>query len=159
MTAFLFLWLAFSARVELVNKVFDIPAREWRYWDRPLAEEPALIACEFSSTSPGALVRVALVQRDQLDAWLAGRDHDEIAATAAGQSGSLRLALHDPNVYVVIDNRGARPASVRLGVFLEQPQVRTLSRGRQLAVIVISFGVFFLAGSLSAMKLLKAIRR
>jgi len=159
MTGILFLWLAFSARVELVNKVFDIPAGEWRYWDRPLAEEPALVSCEFQSASPGARVRVALVERDQLDAWLAGRDHQEVAATVAGQRGSLHLPLHDADVYVVIDNRGAQPASVRLGVFLEQPQVRTLSRGRQLAVILISFGVFFAAGSLSAMKLLKAIRK
>jgi hypothetical protein len=68
------------------------------------------------------------------------------------------MPVHDLDTYVAIENRAPRPVRVRLRVFLEQPQVRYLSRGRQLAVIVISFGVFFAIVSLSARKLLKAIR-
>ena len=70
----------------------------------------------------------------------------------------LRVAAHDPETYVVIENLGLRPAGVHLRVFLEEPPVRYLSRGRQLAVLAISFGVFFAIVSLSARKLLKAVR-
>jgi hypothetical protein len=69
------------------------------------------------------------------------------------------MPVHDPDTYVVIENQAARAARVRLRVYLEQPQVRYLSRGRQLAVIAISFGVFFAIVSLSARRLWKAIRR
>ena len=60
---------------------------------------------------------------------------------------------------MVIENAAAKTVRVRLRVYLEQPQVRYLSRGRQLAVIVISFGVFFAIVSVSARKLMKSIGR
>jgi len=153
----LLLWLALSSRVELVNKTFEIPAGEWRFWDHPLVEQPAMVVCEFQSRRDSH-VRLVLVERNDLDAWLAGREHEELAATPIGARGSLRLAITEPDTYVVIDNRGARPAAVQLGVFLEQPQVHYLSRGRRLAVVAISFGIFFAVGSFSAVKLLKAVR-
>jgi hypothetical protein len=43
-------------------------------------------------------------------------------------------------------------------VFLDETAVRYLSRGRRLTVVAISFGVFFAIVSLSARKLLKAVR-
>jgi hypothetical protein len=69
------------------------------------------------------------------------------------------MPVHDLDTYVAIENRGPQPVRVRLRVFMEQPRVRYLSRGRQLAVIAISFGVFFAIVSLSARKLLKAVRK
>ena len=69
------------------------------------------------------------------------------------------MPVHDPDTYVAIENRGPQPVRVRLRVFLEQPRVRYLSRGRQLAVILISFGVFFAIVSLSARKLMRSIKR
>jgi hypothetical protein len=158
MTAALLLLLVGWSRVALVDKVFEIPAGQWRYWDHTLNGEPAVLGCQFDST-PGARVRVVLVSRTELAAWVAGRDHEEIGATAPGSRGTLQIPVHEPDAYVVIDNRGARPANVRLRVFLEEPPVRHLSRQRQLAVIAISFAVFFAIVSLSARKLLQAARR
>jgi len=154
-TVLLFL-LAFPARVELLNENFEIPANDWRYV--PLNRESALVSCDFQS-GPDARVRVALLTRGELDARRAGRDYEEIGATPVGPRGILRVAVHEPDAYVLIENRAPQPAKVHLRVFLEEPQVRYLSRGRQLAVIVISFGVFFAIVSFSARKLLKAIRK
>jgi len=158
MIAALLFLLAASTRVDLVDKVFEIPAMQWRYWDHSLSAEPALLRCVFESERPDTRVRVALVSRKELDAWLSGRDHDEIGSTAAGPRGTLRAVAHDPDAYVVIENLGPRPASVHLRIFLDEPPVRYLSRGRQLAVVTISFGVFFAIVSLSARKLLKAAK-
>jgi hypothetical protein len=150
--------LATSPRPLLVDKAFQIPALQWRYWDHPLTAEPALLVCQFDSERADARVRVALVSRRELNAWLSGHDHEELGSTPVGPSGVMRVAAHDPETYVVIDNRGARPAAVHLRVFLDAASVRYLSRSRRLVVVVISFAVFFGIASFSARKLLKAAK-
>ena len=122
-------------------------------------KQPAIASCEFEADGAGGQVRVAPVNREELDAWLAGRSHQEMAATPPSRRGRLRMAINDLDTYVAIDNAGPQAAKVRLHVFLEEPQVRYLSRRRQLAVIILSFGVFFAIVSFSARKLLKAIRK
>jgi len=159
MTAALFLLLAAFSRVDVIDQTFQILGHDWRYVDRPVNHDPATIFCTFQADAPRADVRVVLLTRSDLDAWLQGRVHDEIAATPAGPGGTLRVTLHEPDAYLAIENRGSLPARVRLRVFLEQPEVRYLSRGRQLAVILISFGVFFAMVTFSARKLLRSIRR
>jgi hypothetical protein len=154
----LFLLAAF-ARVDTIDENFEIPARDWRYVPGPLTQHPAMVDCVFQSDRPDAQVRLVLLSRAALNAWRVGRDHEEIAATPAGPRGMLRMPVHDLDTYVAIENRGPQPVRVRLRVFMEQPRVRYLSRGRQLAVIAISFGVFFAIVSLSARKLLKAVRK
>jgi hypothetical protein len=157
MIAALFFLLAAFARVDLIDENFEIPANDWRYVPRPLTQEPAMVDCAFQSDRPHTQVRLVLLSEADLNLWRAGRDHQEIAATPPGSRGALRMAVHDADTYVAIENRTPEPVRVRLRVFLEQPQVRYLSRGRQLTVIVISFGVFFAIVSLSARKLLKSI--
>jgi hypothetical protein len=156
--ALLFLLAAF-ARADLIDETFEIPASDWRYVPRPLTQQPAMLDCVFQSDRPDAQVRVVLLSHADLNAWRVGRDHEEIAATPAGPRGALRTSVHDVDTYVAIENRAPQPVQVRLRVSLEQPRVRYLSRSRQLAVIVISFGVFFAIVSFSARKLLKAIRK
>jgi len=157
MIAALLFLLAAPRPAVLVDKVFEIPAMQWRYWDRPLSEAPALVGCEFAAETRDARARVVLVNRAELDQWLAGRDHEEIGSTPVGPRGMLHVAAHDPDAYVVIENRGPRPVAVHLRVFLDEPPVRYLSRERQLAVIAVSLGVFLAIATLSARKLLKAV--
>jgi len=156
--ALLFLLAAFS-RADRIDENFEIPANDWRYVPRPLTQQPAMVDCVFQSDRPDAQVRLVLLSHGDLNLWRTGRDHEEIATTPVGPRGTLRMSVHDADTYVAIENRAPRPVRVRLRVFLVQPQVRYLSRGRQLTVIVISFGVFFAIVSLSARKLLKSIRR
>lgn len=158
MIAALLLFAALS-QVDIVDQNVEIPANDWRYVPRPVTREPAMVDCVFQAARPDARVRLALLGAADLAAWRIGRDHDEIAATPLASHGALRVSIHDPDTYVVIENRSSQPVRVRLRVFLEQPHVRTLSRGRQLAVILISFGVFFAIVSLSARKLLKTVHR
>jgi hypothetical protein len=156
--ALLFL-LAALGGVDTIDENFEIPARDWRYVPRPLTLQPAMVDCVFQSDRPDAQVRLVLLSQSALNDWRVGRDHQETAATPVGPRGALRTPVHDLDTFVAIENRAPRPVRVRLRVFLEQPPVRYLSRGRQLAVIAISFGVFFAIVSISARKLLKAIRK
>jgi len=153
------LFLAAFSRGDRIDENFEIPASDWRYVPRPLTEEPAMVDCVFQSDRPDARVRLVLLSQADLSLWRAGRDHEEIAATPAGPRGVLRMSIHDLDTYVAIENRAPRPVRVRLRVFVEEPRVRYLSRNRQLAVIAISFGVFFAIVTLSARKLLKSVRK
>jgi|HubBroStandDraft_4_1064222.scaffolds.fasta_scaffold37618_3 hypothetical protein len=159
MIAALLFLLATSLRADRIDETFEIPAHDWRYVPRPLIEQPAMVDCVFQSDRSDARVRLVLLSLADLNAWRLGREHGEIAATPAGAHDALRMSVHDSDTYVAIENRAPKPVRVRLRVFLEQPNARYLSRGRQLAVIAISFGVFFAIVSLSARKLLKAVRK
>lgn len=159
MIAALLFLLALAPHPDLIDEHFEIPASDWRYVPRAITQEPAMVDCVFQADRPDAQVRLVLLTHEDLNAWRLGRDHEEIAATPAGPSGMLRIPVHDLDTYVAVENRAPRPARVRLRVFQEQPRVRYLSQGRQLAVIIISFGVFFAIVTFSARKLLKALRR
>jgi len=159
MTVALLFVLAALSHVDLIDEKFEIPASDWRYVARPLTRQPAMVDCVFQSVQPDARVRLVLLSEADLNAWRVNRDHEEIAATPAGPRGALRISIHDPDTYIAIENLAPRPAQVRLRVLLEQPNVRYLSRGRRLAVITISFGVFFAIVTFSARKLLHAMRR
>lgn len=152
------LLLAALAPVDLIDQNVEIPAGDWRYVPRAVTQEPAQVDCVFQSDRPDAQVRVVLLSHADLDAWRVGRDHEEIATTTVGPRGVLRIPLHDVDSYLAIENRGTRPVRVHLRVFLEHANVRYLSRQRQLAVIVISFGVFFAIVTLSARRLLRGIK-
>jgi hypothetical protein len=140
MSPALFLLLAAFARIDLVDENFEIPASDWRYVPHAVTDDPAIVDCLFQANRP--------------DAWRLGRDHDEAAATPVGPRGLLRITVHDPGTYLAIENRGRQPAGVRLRVYLEQPNVRYLSNSRRLAVILISFSVFFAIATFSARRLL-----
>ncbi len=155
--ALLLLMTAFS-HVDLVDETFEIPANDWRYVPRALTQEPAMVDCIYESDRRDAQVRVVLVSQEDLNLWRVGREHDEIATTPVGPRGTLRMSIHDPGSYIAVENRSAQLARVRLRVFLEQPHVQYLSRGRQLAVIAISFGVFFGIVVFSGRRLLRAIK-
>jgi hypothetical protein len=153
------LFLAAFSHLDLIDETFEIPAGDWRYVPRAVIQEPGQVDCVFQSDRTDAQVRLVLLSQADLNLWRMGRDHEEMGATPVGPRGVLRMLVHAPDTYVAIENRGSRPARVRLRVFLEQPNVRYLSKGRKLAVILISFSVFFAIVTLSARRLLKGVKR
>jgi hypothetical protein len=152
------LFLAAYLPIDLINESYEVPAHDWRYVPRPLVQEPVEVDCVFTAETRDAQARVALVSGEDLSAWRAGHEHDELATTAVGARGALRVLVHDSDTYVAIENRGQQPVRVHLRAFAEQPYVRYLSRQRKLAVILISFGVFFAIVTLSARRFLRGMR-
>jgi hypothetical protein len=163
--------LAASTHVELVNEVVRIPAGDWRYVEVGLKQRPAFVSADYTVEAGSGEVRLALVERDQLER-LPGKPgtgappDGALAITASGRSGRLRYRVRMRGEYaVVIDNRlGARAAAAHLRVSLDfgarpGPEVTRLSPVRQLTVIAITFAVFFAIVSYSARRLLQGIRR
>lgn len=166
MIVFAWFWmLAASTRVDLVNEVYRIPPKEWRYVELGLNQRPARVFARYQVETGSREVLVALMRREDLDRLREGLPHGVIDETAVGPAGSLAPRVRGHGDYVlVVDNRGDTAASVRLHVSLDfavarGPEVGRLSRDRQFVVIVISFAVFFGIVSWSAHRLLRGIQR
>jgi len=160
-----FFVLLAASRVELVDEVFQIPANEWRYVpELGLTQQPALVAASYEVISGPAEVRLALLRGEDLEKLRAGAPHSVLDVTPAAGSGRFQHQVRERGEYVVvIDNQGRAPASVRTRIWLDfgrrGPIVTQLSPRRQLAVILISFAVFFGIVTFSARRLLKVVRR
>jgi hypothetical protein len=162
----LLLLVAPSTSVVLVDESYQIPANEWRYVEVSLQQQPALISADYRAEDGGKDVRVALLRREDLERLRNERAHGWLAETEAGPTGRLRFRVRDPGEYaIVVDNRGGDgPASVHLKVSLDfgsghGPEVTMLSPRRRLAVILISFAVFFGIVTWSARRLLRNVGR
>jgi hypothetical protein len=159
------LLLLIATRVELVDEVYTIPPAEWRYVQVELQQTPVRVLSEFQVLSSGDQVRVALLSQADLERLRGDEAHGFLAATPPGNRGSFGYQLAAPGHYaVVVDNRARNtPVRVHLRVALdfsgqEQVGVRYLSPQRRLAVILISFAVFFGIVTWSARKLLRSMR-
>jgi hypothetical protein len=158
------LWLAANTTVPLVDEVYQIPANEWRYVELGLKQNPALVQASFQVESGSRQVRLALMLRQDLDRLKEGLPQSVIEVTAPSAAGTLRPRVRGPGDFViVVDNRGESAAAVRLKIQLDfhvnGPEVGRASPRRQLAVLLISFAVFFGIVGWSARRLLREIRR
>jgi hypothetical protein len=155
--------LAAPASVELVDEVYQIPANEWRYVDFTLKQQPALVSATFQVLSGAGQARIALMRRQDLERLRGGGPHGVMTVTPLASSGNLAYYVHWPDDYaIVVDNHAAQSSAVHLRVSLEfggspGPAVTRLSPRRQLAVILISFAVFFGIVSFSARRLWRAL--
>ena len=160
------LLLAATTHVDLVDDIFRIPAGEWRYVEVGLRQKAALVSADFQVQSGSHKVRIALLRREDLERLRDDRPHGVLATTDPAASGKLRYPVRIAGDYVVmIDNRDDpdHPAEAHLRVALDfggpgGPAVTQLSPQRQIAVISISFAVFFAIAGYSARRLLRGIR-
>ncbi len=164
--AVLILLLLAATRVELVDEVYTIPPAEWRYVQVDLKQTPVGVNGAFQVLTPGASIRAALLSSADREKLRADQAHGFLANAGPGSTGRFQHRLLQPGEYsVVVDNRaGNTPVRVHLRISLDfagRPAqgVGTLSPQRRLAVILISFAVFFGVVTWSAKKLLNAIRR
>jgi hypothetical protein len=151
--------------VELVDEVYQIPASQWRYVDVTLKQQPAMVSATFQVTAGAGQARIAVMRGQDLERLRAGQPHGVLAVTPLASTGNLSYYVHVPDDYaIVVDNHAAKPSTVHLRVSLDfggspGPAVTRLSSRRQVAVILISFGVFFGIVSFSARRLWRAVKR
>lgn len=153
-----------ASRVQLADEIYQIPSSEWRYVELALKQQPATVTARYDVTAGPPKLRLALLQREDLEKLRAGAPHSVIDVTPEAAHGALEYSVRERGDYVlVIDNQGRAPASVHIRVWLDfakrGPVVTQLSPRRQLSVIAISFLVFFGIVSYSARRLLRTFRR
>jgi len=157
--------LAASAGREIINETQEIAPGDWGFRTIPFLQEPARISVSYEVLNGSGKVRAALMvpeDMSRMNSDLPGA----IVQTEEGRSGFFVDTLRRRGNYVVVlDNQGGNePASVRLQVVVDYSaakgtDVKQLPASRQLAVVLISFAVFFGIVGVSAKKLLGAIRR
>ena len=139
------LLLAASTNIQLVDEVYRIPAKEWRWVPVSLRQQPALISARYQVHGGASDVRLKLIRRADL-----GKEPDArfLFATRFASGGLLVYQVMTPDDYViVVENDGNAPAEVLLRIGLDfsraGPRVTKLSPQRQFTVIAMSFAVFF----------------
>lgn len=163
----MFVLLAASTSVELVDEIYRIPAAEWKYVEVNLRQNPALVTASFQVEAGSDKVRLALMNHADLERLREGLPHGVLAVTEAGKSGGLNFRVGEPGDYVlIVDNRSGKTqhAAVHLRIALDfarssVPIVTRLGRQRQMTVVVLAFAFFFGVVTYSARKLLRAAKR
>ena len=155
------LLLAASTPTTFVHDEMTVPAGNWRYIDVPLHDKAARIFATFTVVRGSDRVRLALVERRDLDTT-SEDPPTGFTSSPEGIAGRVDDTIRRRGDYaVVLDNRnGKRDATVRLHVWLDwdAPDVKLLLPRRQLTVIAVSCVAFLGIVAFSAQRLLKSMK-
>ncbi len=162
----LLLAAAASTHVQLIDEVVRVPPGDWRYVEVALKQRIGFVSADYQVKSGSPDIRLALLRRSDLERMQTEMPEDALVVTQQAPSGRIRYRVPERGVYVVlIDNRASsRPAAAQVLVALDfgprpGPPVTRLSEQRQIAVIAISFAVFFAIATFSARRLLQGMQR
>nr|MDQ2900471.1 hypothetical protein [Acidobacteriota bacterium] len=101
-----FLWLAVglasAPQAVLTDDVYQIPAREWRFVEFVLKQQPVAVECNFQVVSAGPGVRLELVTKEELRQFLFSKPHESLAITGYETRGELRLPVRTPGEYAIV---------------------------------------------------------
>lgn len=144
---------------------FELAPGEWRWVDFTIRQVPTEVDCRFRVLKGDGAVHIELLPRDEFHRFSMGRKHGTLALTAEARSSSFRRIVDQPGRYavVIVNAKNAAPATVSLEVSTDsRPNTavtaRELPQSRRLAVILISFVLFFVTVTWSAWKLTRAMR-
>jgi hypothetical protein len=123
---------------------------EYKWLPLTVQRIPTEVACRFRVLRGGPTVHMEILSASEFRRFNRGRDYDALATAPDGREGELQRLIDERGEFaVVVANEDRAPeAMVDLEVSTdlnpsEDSMVRVLSPGRRLAVIVISFGIFF----------------
>ena len=138
---------------------------EYRWVNLTVHQTPTEIDCRYDVVSGRPTVHVELLPMPEFRLFVRGLTHGSLASTKDSLSGSIHNVVDESGQYavVVVNEKGAPPAMVSLDVRTDvNPAPRTLARElpakRRLAVILISFALFFVTVTWAALKLARAMR-
>jgi len=156
--ACLILASAFSG-TPAIDQINRVPPASWRFVELPPDAALAHVSAKFEVES-GPPVRMALVEKSQIERWVAGRRHSQVRITPAALKSRLyEFSIRAGDYAIALENPDPNQAAdVHLTVTLDVASSIELPRKRQLAVIAISFSVFFGIVTLSAARLWRATK-
>jgi len=148
------------------KQAFRLEPGDWRWVPFTIRQVPTEVDCRFEVLQGNPSVHVELLPMSEFRQFNRGRKHDTLAVSPDSSSGAFRRIVEERGQYaVVIVNRRNAPAvtvSLEVGTDLNPSPSgvsKELPRGRRLAVILISFALFFVTVTWSGIKLMRAISR
>jgi hypothetical protein len=160
-----FFLAAASSQQDNADQTFQLESGDFVWMSLPVRHTPSEVDCRFEVTKGDPSIHVELLPMSEFRSFSRGREHDTMALTPNGSTGEFRRVVDVRGEYaVVVENkRGAPPATVSLHVRTRLDPgadvAQVLPPGRRLAVILISFGFFFITVAWSGRKLVRAMRR
>ena len=145
---------------------FHLGPGEFRWVPFTVNQTPTAIACRYDIVAGGRTVHLELLAIREFHQFNRGRPHRILSEAPAGESaGAFRYLVKDRGQYavVVVNDAHASPVAVSLEAAAElDPTPRNVARelpaGRRLAVILISFSLFFIIAGWAGTKLVRAMR-
>ena len=164
MTLFLTLALLFFAG-PAPDQSFRLDPGDFRWIPFTVRHTPSGVTCRFEVLKGDASVHAELLPMSEFRLFGRGRPHDTMAVTATARSGEFRRVIDTGGQYavVIVNDKNAGPAVVALHVETNASAdgadvARTLPPGRQLTVVLIGLGFFFVTAAWSSRKLINAMR-
>jgi hypothetical protein len=144
---------------------FQLDPGEWRWVDFTVKRIPTEVDCTFKVLEGKPTVHVELLPRSEFRLFSRGERHDTLALSPASRGGSFRRIVDERGRYavVIVNAKNATPAMVSLDLRTDaNPNVsviaRELPQTRRVIVILISFLLFLVTATWSAVRLLQAMK-
>jgi hypothetical protein len=129
---------------------FRLDPGEYRWLSFTVKKIPTAVDCKFRVLSGRATVHMEVLTMPEFRRFYRGQDHEMFASSPNGQKGEIRQMVDERGEFaVIVRNEDRAPtAIVDLEVSTDvnpspESMARVLPPGRRLAVILISFGIFF----------------
>jgi len=144
---------------------FRLEPGDFRWIPFTVNQVPTEVNSSFQVTRGDPSVHMELLPMSDFRRFNRGREHQTLALSETGRTGSFRRVLDTRGQYVVvvINKSNARPATVTLEVRTDLNanagvSARTISPQRRLAVILISFAIFFATVTWAGVRLLRTMK-
>jgi hypothetical protein len=164
MTLFLTLALLFFAG-PAPDQSFRLDPGDFRWIPFTVRHTPSGVTCRFEVLKGDGSVHAELLPMSEFRLFGRGRPHDTMAITSKARSGEFRRVIDADGQYavVIVNDKNARPALISLhvetNVAADSGDVaRTLPPDRQLTVVLIGLGFFFVTATWSSRKLINAMK-
>jgi len=145
------------------KQAFRLEPGEWRWIPLTIRQIPTEVDCRFQVLQGNPSVHAELLPMSEFRQFNRGRKHDTLAVSPDAASGEFRRIVEERGQYavVIVNQKNAPAATVSLDVSTDlNPSAgiaTELPAGRRLAVILISFALFFVTVTWAGMKLLRAV--
>jgi len=148
------------------NQAVRLDGGEYRWWPIYVRQVPMQVNCRFEVLNGAQTVHAELVPQDQFRSFIRRRSYEKLVSTGDTKNGSFSQIVPQRGDYaVVIMNRKNAPVAI-VSLSIETTLnpagagiARTLPPGRRLAVILVSFAIFFVSIGWSGHKLIQAMAR
>ncbi len=147
------------------SQAIRIDAGEFRWWPLHVRKAPSEIICRFEVLHGAGTVHAELLGEHEFRQFVRGRPYDKLIGTPAAANAQFSQIVQDRGDYavVIMNNAGAPPAIVSMYIETRLATesggiARTLPPERRLAVILISFAIFFISAGWSGLRLIRAMK-
>ena len=144
---------------------FRLEGSQYSWTDFEITQVPAEVECRFAVLKGNPTVHLELLRTSEFRRFDRGHKYEILALSPVSRGGAFRKMIRTPGLYTLmaLNEKGAPAAIVSMDETtnlnpMGSVTATELPPHRRLAVILISFALFFSIVTWAGLKMLKAIR-